>query len=566
MESPPRSNPTSPSKSASASETKPSRRIKVLREDVARKIAAGEVIDRPSAVLRELLDNSLDARAQRIEVLLRQGGLELLQVADDGLGMNEEDLRLSILPHATSKIETEEDLLHLHTLGFRGEALASIAAVSELTLHSANHEGRGAQLTVRHGNLAEVRPLPRSRGTTATVRDLFWNLPARRKFLKSPRSEATACLRVFEEKALAFPHVAFSWQAGEDEPRHLSPQSRRDRAAAVLREEGLVEIGGPLEGGDFSAVYLPPPAHRRDRSGIQIFVNHRRVFEYSLVQAVEYAFGDHLSGGTYPLCLLFLQLDPALVDFNIHPAKREVKIRHQAAVHHALTRALKEGLRRHYPSISPSQAAPAGLWVAEAASGRAQGETRSTDISPSPTPKRDWRYLGQVGGTYLVVERQGQLVLIDQHAAHERLNYDRLRAQRLLTQPLLVPLEVEVEEEVSRFWAAHPDLLQQLGIEVEVHLGCLRVLGLPHLLRDREAEVAAWLAQPQGEAGDWEQRFYATMACRLSIRARDPLEPAAAEALIEQVFALPEPRCPHGRPLWVVFDNPTLERLFGRSP
>lgn len=578
MESPRRSSPTSPLRSGSTSDPA-SRRIHVLREDVARKIAAGEVIDRPYAVVRELLDNALDAGPRRIQVEWENGGIDLIRVSDDGGGIHPEDLPLAVLPHATSKIESEQDLESLKSLGFRGEALSSIAAVSSLQIHSALQNGDGRLLTVQHGGPVRITEQARARGTTVTVRDLFLDLPARRKFLKSGRSEALACRRSFEEKALGFPEVEFVLRADQAPTRTYPPASLLERVRAFADPSlgaDLQLTESTWEWARLRCVFAPPTFSRRDRAGIQVFLNRRRIVDFGLSQAVQFAFGDFQPGGSFPYCWLFLELDPAQVDFNIHPAKREVRIRRPDALHAFVTRVLRDELRPLYhrspelgdvwPLRKPEEGRPAtGSTMAYPTTVSLPSWARETAAPPHPAPRPSLRYLGQIFRLYLVAEREGRLYVVDQHAAHERLNFDRLRTRAHERQPLLVPLEVPLDPEVREFWEANREMLERVGVRAHLDGARLVVHEIPALMRGLEPDLARFLQEPRGDTRDLEREFYARMACRMSVKANQELGPEEATRLLEEVFSLPEPRCPHGRPLWIEITEATLERLFGRT-
>lgn len=554
-----------------------SRRISILREDVARKIAAGEVIDRPSSVLRELLDNALDAQASRIDVEWSEGGLDLIRVADNGQGIHPDDLPLAVLPHATSKIQTEHDLEVLTSLGFRGEALASIAAVSELSIHSAQEQGQGYSLTVRHGSASEVVFKPRAKGTSVTVHDLFLNLPARRKFLKGARSEGMACRRTLEEKVLAFPEVEFSLTSDHHLEATYPPSYLLERVKSFVEVPLAVELKlcqAEWDWGRFQCIYAPPHFFRRDRLGIYVFVNRRKISDFQLSQAVQLAFGDFQPGGSFPYCYLFLNLDPSQVDFNIHPAKREVRIRQQVALNQLIIRHLREELKPHYatmsslqpaffseqPSLEPAWQTPSPFYTVAPPQG-----SWTNEVANLPPVTSSWRYLGQVFKLYLLVEKDGKLLVVDQHAAHERLNFDQLRAQKHAQQALLVPLEVGLHSEINDFWSKNQSLLDQLGLDGVIEHERLIIRRIPSLLSGFEDEIVSFLENPVTTELDVERTFYARMACRMSVMANDELEPQAAVNLLEKVFQLAEPRCPHGRPLWAEITKETLDHLLGRT-
>jgi len=328
------------------------RDIAILPPDVSRRIAAGEVIERPASVVRELVDNGIDAGADEIDVTWSGGGAETIRVHDNGSGLTPQDLELCWLPHATSKIRTIEDLTRARTLGFRGEALSSIAAVSSLSIHTTPQGAdKGYRLQVDHAEQTSLEPAPPSPGTTVEVRRLFSNLPARRRFLSRPQAETTAIRNVVKDKAIPVPEVRFSFQSDGGTLTVLPRQSLVERVSDVFGDvvpvQSLHEIRGSGEGFSITVVAAQPEIVRRDRRYIRTFVNGRRVWEYQLSQAVEYAYQDVQHGGLYPAAALLIEIDPELIDFNIHPAKREVRIRPSGEVHHRIVEVLRSFLRAY---------------------------------------------------------------------------------------------------------------------------------------------------------------------------------------------------------------------------
>ena len=341
-----------------------SRRISVLREEVSRKIAAGEVIDRPLSIVRELLDNALDAGSASVDVHLARGGLDLVRVVDDGAGMDRDDLSRCWLPHATSKIETEEDLLEVTSLGFRGEALSSMATASRLEIVSCPPEGVAHRLVVRGGKQELLEPCQGRRGTVVDVSELFFNYPARKRFLRSPSAEAGLSRSVFLDRAAAFPGVAFRLFADGALRLSLPATDHVQRISLChdldSRLLGTAEVRG--EGFTVRLVAASPDGRRTDRRLVQAFVNNRRVQEFSLVQAVEFGFQGYLPGGYHPVAFVFVDIDPSLVDFNIHPAKKEVRFRTLPEVHRAVVSATRMFLagRASVPVARDEPAGPRG--------------------------------------------------------------------------------------------------------------------------------------------------------------------------------------------------------------
>ena len=606
--------------------TPPPRRVQILRDSVAQKIAAGEVIDRPYSVVRELIDNSIDAGASSIDLSIEKGGLKKIRVADDGCGMSGEDLELCFQPHATSKIEDSEDIYHLTTLGFRGEALASIAACTRLTVTSAAENGDGHRLEVRDGRKQRMSPAPAKRGSVVEALDIFYGMPGRRKFLKSAGAETSACKRTFVEKALPYPELDFRFVKDGAVDLHLGPAGYAQRVAdahpGLFQPEFLYEIED--EAGDFSftAVLSSPSIVRSDRRYIHIYVNGRRIQEYSLIQAVEYAYRAVLPGGSFPAAFLFLRIEPDLVDFNIHPAKREAKIKNLPQIHHEVVERIGEFLKRyesehdfrsdfrHQNEAGTSE--PAYGFDYEAGAGRLSdrrgaGHIRpyepgssphcapsgSIDISrlrrvgeqsphysdeepgrpredePPPASQgepEEFVYHGQALGFFLIVERRGELLLIDQHAAHERIIYNELLESPGRSQPLLVGHRFEIEEDEERLLLERLDEYREINISVEQEReGVWYLNAVPEKCTGMEAEIIDFLLSPHDSVSSIRTALYADIACKRAVKEGERLDETSAVELIRKSLSLPEPRCPHGRPVWLRLTEAELYRLIGRT-
>jgi DNA mismatch repair protein MutL len=569
-----------------------SRRIKVLRDSVARKIAAGEVIDRPQAVLRELLDNALDSGASRLEIRWEAGGLQSLEVTDNGHGMSREDLELCWLPHTTSKIETEDDLETLTSLGFRGEALASIAACSRLTVVSSEDDaGPAHRLTVEDGHSPVLRAQPGVKGTRVLVEDLFSSLPARRRFMKSPGTESTLLRRILDEKALGAPGVAFSvWIDGVRRVDY-PVQTEAQRVLAVLgspwKTEDMLTWTAQRDGFALRGYALKPPHGRSDRKGLRVYANRRPLQEFALVQALGYAFEGYLPGGVHPLAVLFLDVDPALVDFNIHPAKREARFRTLPAIHQGVVESLRaalEGERLRFGAAAPA------LPFQEALGFAASGAVQSTKSSPTlrgraqlpsvstwdraltggsevrePVTGDGFRYLGQVLGVFLVAEIGDSLYLVDQHAAHERILFDAFRDHGGRIQTLLFPRRFSPEEDVLPLLRSQFRDYEALGIHIEpVGTQEFELHSLPQTVAGLEKVVIDFLRTNTKPVADLEKDLYASLSCRAAVMDGDPLDPEAARSLLRKTFALEHARCPHGRPIWTVLTRDELFTKVGR--
>ncbi len=576
--------------------TGPRGRIRILRDEVSRKIAAGEVIDRPLSIVRELLDNAIDAGAASVEVYLEEGGIARVRVTDDGAGMDREDLALCWQPHATSKIESEDDLLRVTSLGFRGEALSSIAAASRLEIVS-RPAGRGEdgreppahRLVARGGALALLEPGPGRAGTTVDVSELFFNYPARRKFLRSASSESSLCRSTFVDRAVAHPLVGFRLFADDELRLSLPPAAQLDRVAAahgqMLDGRLLREAFAEGEGFRVRVVAGLPDLRRRDRRLVQAFVNGRRVWEFALVQAAEHAFEGHVPGGWHPVAFVFVDIDPGLVDFNIHPAKKEVRFRSLADVHRVVVQAGRRLLASEgaaapvrgtgFQPVGPTLGLQQSVYPVPLPGARAllsgQGGTfafpgASRGVPVEETARRV-RFLGQIFGVFLAFELPDRLVLLDQHAAHERLLFERLLAQPPAPQEMLFPLSFDVSDDEDRRLAAAGAGLQSVGIVLR--RAGRRTWEVVSLAADYVALGEAALVEMLRGAGAgdeerWKRDILAGAACRLAVKEGDPVDPVTAAELCAGVLGLENPRCPHGRPIWHEITRETLYGLVDR--
>jgi DNA mismatch repair protein MutL len=544
--------------------------IRLLPPQVADAIAAGEVVERPASVVKELVENSLDAGAHRVSVEVRGAGRTLIRVSDDGCGIPPEQLRLAFQRHATSKLTRIEDMDTIRSLGFRGEALASIAAVSEL-------EGRsvGARVRLRAGEVLEegvAMPVP---GTVIEVRDLFSNTPARLKFLKSAATETAACLKVTQSLALLYPEVRFDVLVdGRSSLRTPGRGGLRAAAAAVLGEavgHELLEV----EADGVRGLASPPSLSRGSRDGILLGVNRRAVSSRQLGFAVEECYVGALERGRYPVVVLDLTLPPAEVDVNVHPTKKEVRFRADGAVFSAVQRALRAALTGSRPyQLRP---VPASTQVRDMRSpvlhdaGPAFDPVGPEAASPSEAPLRP---LGQVVAGYLVAEGPTGVVLVDQHAAHERVLYNRFLARLngapAPSQSLLIPQTIDLEANQMAAAADHRDSLQALGFQVEEFgPGCVQMLAAPvetppARVEEALGELLSTLADSR--ATGWAEGAAASLACHSAVRFGDQLDLAEQRRLLSDLEAAENSvTCPHGRPTRLVLDWQDLKRHFRRN-
>lgn len=550
-----------------------SRRIRILREEVSRKIAAGEVIDRPSSVVRELLDNAIDAGASSVDVFLEAGGLARIRVVDNGAGMGREDLELCWQAHATSKIESEDDLLTISSLGFRGEALASVAACSRLAITSSMADGEPAlRLQVLGGLLLGIEECPGRRGTVVEVAELFYNFPARKKFLRSVSAESGLCRSILVDRAVAHPAIAFRLFTDGELKLSLPPSPPVERIALAysgkLDPRLLRESHAEGSGFTVRVVVGQPELRRRDRKLMQVFVNRRRVAEYSLMQAAEHGFSGFVPGGWYPVAFVFVEIDSSLVDFNIHPAKKEVRFRNLPDVHAGVVRAVRGSLpiqAAREPAFVP-RVGPAPVFAPgpEPLSGQTLPFVPRGEEEREKRPEPRIRFLGQVFGVFLIFELPERLLILDQHAAHERIIFERLSAGGLPLQEMMFPLSFDASDEEDRRIQSSTDGLRELGIEVRrVGSRAFEITALASDLVPMPEDTLVELVRGAG-AEHWRSSLLATAACRLAIKEGAVVDPVTAIELCSMALELPVPRCPHGRPIWHDLPEETLRRLVDR--
>ncbi|GIK81633.1 MAG: DNA mismatch repair protein MutL [Alphaproteobacteria bacterium] len=599
--------------------------VRQLSESLVNRIAAGEVVERPASVVKELVENALDAGARRIEVVTDGGGRRLIRVSDDGAGMTRADLALAVERHATSKLADDEDLLAIHTLGFRGEALPSIGAVARLTI-TTRHAGEphAWALDVEGGVKSALRPAALGEGTRVEVRDLFFATPARLKFLKSDRAEGEAVREVVRRLAMSRPDVAFTL-AGEERAAVTWPAALPDgpgrlaRLGDILGAEfraNAIAVAAGREGLRIEGYAALPTFTRANALGQYLFVNGRPVRDKLLIGAVRAAYADYLPRDRHPVLALFVALDAREVDVNVHPAKTEVRFRDAGLVRSLIVGALREALAREAgraastggtatlssfrPASGPRQswdwrASPArpvpyaadgnaALGFAEAAQAAFAGVAPSADARAAlaePAPELLDRPLGaaraQVHETYIVAQTRDGLVIVDQHAAHERLVYEKLKvalAERgAARQILLIPDVVELDETDVERLAARADELARYGLAIEPFgPGAVLVRETPALLG--EIDAAALVRDLAEHMAEWDEALplerrlmhvAATMACHGSVRAGRRLKPEEMNALLREMEATPNSgQCNHGRPTYVELKLSDIERLFGR--
>jgi DNA mismatch repair protein MutL len=575
-------------------------RIRRLPPAVADAIAAGEVIERPASVVKELCENALDAGARRIDVVVEGGGLVRIVVVDDGAGIEPDQLELAVSRHATSKIETERDLERVSTLGFRGEALASIAAVSDLRIVSrVQGSDAAARIRVRFGEVVETGAAAGAPGTCVEVCDLFTSTPARLRFLHTERAEAASAARIVADLALAHPQVAFSCGIDSRERLRTSGRGREDAVRAVFGEDAarhMIELAGdgPVR---VSGLISEPRANRGTRAGMVLVVNGRRVHNRSLMVALDEANRGLLPQDRHPFGVVAVDLDPASVDVNVHPGKREVRFRDERAAFTAVQRACWSALRSEAafdagvgwssPArvVATGDAAPV-LSFADASDGiradllvQASADGTPAAGESAPSALASLRAVGQVRGEWLVAEGDDGFVLVDPHAAHEKVLYARLLEQwsgadgkARESQLLLLPALVDCDAvRMSRFERSG-DFLDSCGFVVEPFgPGQLRCTAVPATAATADAErlLLGLLDTLDDEAPplDRRHRAAALVACHSAVRFGDRIGPAEQQRLLDELMATPGgATCPHGRPTLLAFQDGFLRRAFQRPP
>lgn len=627
------------------------RPIHALSDQLISQIAAGEVIDRPASVVKELVENAVDAGAHRIEVRLREGGVKEITVTDDGCGIPEDELKLALTRHATSKIGSLLDLEKVASYGFRGEALASIASVADVTVTSRTAEAESASAIYPDGH---VGPAAGNLGTTVKVADLFYKTPARRKFLKAERTETAHVTEQLQRMALSCPDVDIRLSVDGTGVLSLPSQAADERVFAVMPESFRVTSRGVLAESDTMRItgFAGLPTAAKARTSAQyFFVNGRFVRDKVLQHAVRAAYADVLHGAMQPLFCLMLDIDPQLVDVNVHPQKSEVRFRDSGAVHrfitHAITDALASGGRTNTePSVEfPSEVPTAEVAVAvkeptgheviqskrfasNAASkpaplsqeqwlalyGRKREEERRLSDTPlfsatetakpaAPKPASEtWadtlrgpqeepqlpevkataplgRALAQLAGIYILAENEEGLLIVDMHAAHERINYERLKAaadKNLSVQPLLVPVTFRVTGEDMGTFEEYGEALASLGLEVTAAgEAALAVRALPAVLAREKTDVEKLVTSVLADLAQYgtstltkemRNKCLATMACHGSIRANRHLTVPEMQAILDDMPRTPRSdQCNHGRPTWTVVSIKELDKLFLRG-
>ncbi|MGI5917385.1 MAG: DNA mismatch repair endonuclease MutL [Anaerolineae bacterium] len=591
--------------------------IHVLPPDVAAKIAAGEVIERPVSVAKELLENALDADATDIRIEIAQGGRRLVRVSDNGCGIPADQVELAFARHATSKLRTAEELYTIRTLGFRGEALASIAAVSRLTLSTrAADEAVGTVLRLEGGEIVHREPQGRPQGTVVQVENLFYNTPARLKFLRSDTTEASHIARLATSYALAYPEKRITLQNND---RLVLRSTGTGHLLDVLLAvygldvvESMMEVGevpedetAPAGRGEGIRVWgytSAPDMHRAGRRDLTLLVNRRWIQDNALAYAITEAYRTLLPQGRFPLAVIHIEMPPEDVDVNIHPTKREVRFRHEREVFAAVQRAVRATLLSQHPvpSMHVSSGPAASSAQGHAATWSPHHPTpeqarlglefqrpadrppldilrRAPETADRPTERLPMlRVVGQVAQTYIIAEGPGGMYLIDQHAAHERIRYEALSTQLaaidVATQELMDPLPVELSPRQATLLEDHLDVLTSFGFDIAPFGGnTFMVKSVPNNLVGEDigaalAEIVDAAIEGQRSAGfSWREQALITLSCHTAVRAGQTLSHEEMRDLVRQLERATLPHtCPHGRPTIIHLSQAQLEKEFRR--
>lgn len=572
--------------------------IRILAEEVASQIAAGEVIERPASVVKELMENALDAGARRVEFRVVNAGKELIEVSDDGYGIPSEELTLAVTRHATSKLSSAEDLFHIKTLGFRGEALASIASVSRLTLTSREKNAEiGWKIVVEGGKLLINEAAGMPIGTHVRVENLFFNVPARLKFLKSDLTEKNQITQLVSRYALAYPQIRFRLvQDGREVLQSLGNNNRREVLAQVFGNELAKQmLAVELEEEDIrvEGFISPVGISRSNRREITFFINGRWVQDAGLSAALIQAYHTLLMVGRFPIAALFIEISPELVDVNVHPAKAEVRFRDADRVFRVVQRAVKRALLAYSPAPQlntslwqsrSSEAMVEPAWEMAHESDIVQPTIESLTVDDKSVQQQNplpvdalplLRVIGQVGAAYLVAEGPDGLYLIDQHAAHERVLFEKFMRQagkEIPSQALLHPQTFEVPPQAAALLHSQIEALNRWGFEVEPFGGnTFRVRRIPALLSGMEPlEAVRSLVEDFEEdetplQAEIEARVIARVCKRAAVKAGQILSMDEQIALVRDLERCQSPRtCPHGRPTMIHLSVDLLERQFGR--
>ena len=555
--------------------------IKVLPVRIVEKIAAGEVVERPASVVKELVENSIDAGASKIAIYVERGGMKKIRVVDNGCGMSEEDAVLALKRHATSKIKSEEDLNRISTLGFRGEALPSIAAVSKLTIITKRNEDLvGTKIYAEGGEIKNISSIGAPSGTSVLVEDLFYNTPARRKFLKGERSEFFQIYSIVEKYAIIYENIHFKLVHNGKEVFNLPPSDLKARIAKLWGNEianAMVKVKKSnkikIEG-----VISKPYQVRKDRSKILVFVNGRHVRSRIIEDAIIEGYGTLLFRDSYPIAILKIQIEPEEIDVNVHPAKLFIKFKDESKIKKEISNLIWNSLTKE--ENIPSKVAGREEKIEEIKIER--GKQMVFDVEEPSKMRRiedfipamrtmPMEILGQVDDTYIILKSPEGLVIVDQHAAHERIRYERflkdMKDKNI--QELLEPIILNLDYKEYQFLLEHKEELRDYGFIIEdFGTNSIVVRGIPPILTKKDAEEAIREIAQIGTRSIEEKRdeLIKLISCKGAIKAHQKLSQFEMEKLILELLRCENPyTCPHGRPTMIKIKNEDLEKMFKRK-
>ncbi|HGY56114.1 MAG TPA: DNA mismatch repair endonuclease MutL [Caldithrix abyssi] len=597
-------------------------KIKILPENLANKIAAGEVVERPASVVKELVENAIDAEAQRIAVFIEKGGKQLIQVVDNGVGMGEEDIRLAFERHATSKIKKADDLQRIETLGFRGEALPSIASVSQVEIKSKTKEEKLGNLLVIHGGkVRDFKKNASNTGTSISVKNLFFNTPARRQFLRADNSESQQILTTLKRFFLAYPDIHFELTMDGKQIFNLKPAEINERVREIFGDalyKDLLPLSASLGGVQLSGFISRPDLTRKSRGWQYIFLNGRPIQARSLGYAIVQGYANLIPAGSYPVYCLFIDIDPALVDVNVHPAKMEVRFANERSIYYFFINSVQSVLKKE--NVIPSfNSAPSGSAVGrslQSTPGEIMSELKSRKHSmarysgdqlsltyfepestqqnsgekehpaetgqpenlpstPAPVFSEQAKFW-QIHNRYILSEIKSGMVIIDQHVAHERVLYERIlkvlnEKQPMISQKLLFPQKLTLNYEDFSVFKDIYEVLNHIGFSIKVFSGTTIVIeAMPADVKvGRESQILLdiidyYRNRPLHDFNH-NEKVAAAYACKNAVKSGETLSQQEMQDLVDQLFACESPFfCPHGRPVIVTMDLEELDRKFKR--
>ncbi|MGC9214239.1 DNA mismatch repair endonuclease MutL [Athalassotoga sp.] len=557
-----------------------------LPEEVVRRIAAGEVVDHPSSVVKELVENAIDAHASKVKVSIEGGGKSSITVDDDGIGMSEEDLKMAVLPHTTSKIEDFDDIFNLTTFGFRGEAIASMAAVSKMKIESSNtQDGTGHGIEVIGGIIGETFSIAKTKGTRVTVTDLFFNVPARRKFLSSVSVESRMVTEIVEKFILSS-DISIEYARDGERIYSISKESTlEDRVRIIFGDQNLTKIDEQMGGMSIYGYISAPDVGRQNRLNEVVFVNGRYVKSPFLLKAIETGYAEHLKKGEFPTAVVFIEVPPQVIDVNVHPQKLEVKFSDQSRVFGSIATVVKHALAS--PSVFQIPVERSSNFESKESYTQMYGERSKTarddrifsnfdlDFDHASgkyeIQKNDEREklsqtkpMGILKGRYLLSYGQNAIYITDIHAAHERILFDRIKIQTLSSQKLINPIKVDLNQIQKDVFKDHEEEIKSFGFEFKDG----KLFSVPSI-KDVDDWAALFVSTIENFrisfAKDPKEAFFADIACKMAVKTGEKISDEEMLQLLSDLDKLEIWSCPHGRPLVYSIEFGRLDRYFGRD-